>query len=81
MKDVSRRGMQFSLEHELWVEARVRIEWQGRVLTGIVRHQRESEGSWYVGVELFSPDETLVQDVLAQQVADLRAERSEWRGR
>lgn len=77
MLDVSRRGMQISLSQELWLEAQVRVEWHGRVLVGIVRHQRECDGRIYIGIELASPDESLVAEVLAQQVADLRAENEE----
>jgi len=73
MRDISRRGMLIYCAHELWVGARVRVDWRGKITSGFVRHHGEREGFFYAGIELLADDESLVLDVLAQQVADLQA--------
>jgi len=70
IRDISRRGMQLVADRPM-PSPRVRIEWNGRELFAMVRHQQAEAQGFRMGVELSSASESLVSEVLAQQALDL----------
>jgi signal transduction histidine kinase len=80
LRDISRRGMRFAVERPIHGPC-VRIEWSGRQILGAVRYQRREPDGYRLGVELSSFWESLVSDVLAQQVTQLEASNTALRDR
>jgi signal transduction histidine kinase len=72
IRDISRRGMQFTVDRPLPVRSRLRIEWSGREICGSIRYQRPDEAGYRLGVELSTSWESLVADMLEQQAEELR---------
>lgn len=73
IRDISRRGMQFTIDRPLSGGPRVRISWNGRDIYGTIRYQRQHGAEYRLGVELTSSWDSLVSDVLAQQAEELQA--------
>jgi len=76
IRDISRRGMQFTVDRQVPAESRVRITWNGRDVFGAVRYQQPDGTEYRLGVELSSSWDSLVSDVLAQQAEELREAES-----
>jgi signal transduction histidine kinase len=72
IRDISRRGMQFTIDRPMPLSARVRITWRNRDISGTIRYQQTDGPEHRLGVELSSSWDTLVSDVLAQQTAELQ---------
>jgi signal transduction histidine kinase len=73
IRDISRRGMQFTIDRPIGPATRVRITWRNRDIAGTIRYQQQYGGEYRLGVELSSSWDTLVSDVLAQQTEELQA--------
>ena len=73
IRDISRRGMQFTTSWRFPVGSRVRITWNGRMVFGAIRYQQKDGAEYRLGVALLSSVDSLVSDVLAQQAEELRA--------
>jgi signal transduction histidine kinase len=73
IRDISSRGMQFTIDRPVTGGSRVRIAWNGRDIYGTIRYQRQHGAEYRLGVELTSSWDTLVSDVLAQQAEELQA--------
>ncbi len=73
IRDISRRGMQFTIGRPVTGESRVSITWNAREILGTIRYQQQHGQEFRLGVELASSWDTLVSDVLAQQAEELRA--------
>ncbi|PWU03573.1 MAG: hypothetical protein C5B51_18720 [Terriglobia bacterium] len=73
IQDVSRGGMQLLIDNPVTGGPDVRVDWNSREIAGIIRYQRADEIGFRVGIELSSPWESLVDEVLAWQSEELRA--------
>jgi PAS domain S-box-containing protein len=73
IQDISRGGMQLIVDRPVAGGPAVRIHWNDREITGIIRYQREDGADYRIGVELSSSWESLVNEVLAWQSEELRA--------
>ena len=76
IRDVSRRGMQCTVDRPLPPRSRIRIIWSGRDIIGSIRYQRLEGAEFRLGVELATSWESLVSDMLAQQAEELREAES-----
>jgi signal transduction histidine kinase len=76
IRDISRRGLQFTVDRPLPARSRVRIGWCGREICGSIRYQRHDGAEFRLGVELSTSWESLVADMLAQQAEELREAES-----
>jgi PAS domain S-box-containing protein len=72
IRNISRRGMQFTTDRPIPPRSRVRIEWYGRELRGTVRHQEAHGHQYHLGVELSTSWDSLVSDILFRQAEELR---------
>jgi signal transduction histidine kinase len=72
IRDISRRGMQVVVDEPVVLGAPVRILWKGRTIHGTIRHQKQHENEYRLGIELSSSWESLVSEVLGQQAEELR---------
>jgi signal transduction histidine kinase len=72
IRDISRRGMQFVLDHPFTNGSQVHISWNGLEIQGSVRYQRREGGEYRLGVELNASWDTLVADILALQAEELQ---------
>ena len=73
IRDISRRGMQFGVDHPLPEIGEVTIRWKDRALTGVVRYSGQQCDEYRLGVEILAPWDSLVGDVLAEQADELQA--------
>ena len=73
IRDISRRGMQFTLDRPVVGGTQLRITWNAREISGTVRYQQRVGDEIRLGVELTSSWDSLVSDVLAQQAEELQA--------
>src|SRR5579864_1342211 len=73
IQDISRGGMQLIVDRPVTGGPAVRIHWNDRDITGIIRYQREDGADYRIGIELSSSWESLVNEVLAWQSEELRA--------
>jgi len=76
IRDISRRGMQCTVDRALPPKSRVRIIWSGRDICGSIRYQRWDGTQFRLGVELSTSWESLMSDMLAQQAEELREAES-----
>jgi signal transduction histidine kinase len=73
IRDISRHGMQLVVDRPVAPGLNVRIEWNGRIIDGIVRNHKAYDTEHRVGVEVSASWESLVSDVLARQAEKMRA--------
>lgn len=72
IRDISRRGMQFTVDRPMPPAVRLRIAWSGREVFGAVRYQQRVGAEFRLGIELTTSWDSLVSDMLAQQAEELR---------
>lgn len=72
IRDISRRGMQFTVDRAMPPAVRLRITWNGREVFGAVRYQQRVGAEFRLGIELPGCWDSLVSDMLAQQAEELR---------
>lgn len=72
IRDISRRGMQFTVDRPLPSAGRLRITWNGCEVFGAVRYQQRVDAEFRLGIELTTSWDSLVSDMLAQQAEELR---------
>lgn len=72
IRDISRRGMQFTVDRPMPPAVRLRITWNGREVFGAVRYQKRVGAEFRLGIELTTSWDSLVSDMLAQQAEELR---------
>ena len=72
IRDISRRGMHFTIDRPVAGGSQVRITWNAREISGTIRYQQKYGAEYRLGVELASSWDSLASDVLAQQAEELR---------
>jgi signal transduction histidine kinase len=72
IRDISRRGMQFTVDRPMPAGSLVLVTWNAREISATVRYQQRHGEEYRLGVELASSWDSLVTDVLAQQAEELR---------
>jgi signal transduction histidine kinase len=75
--DLSKSGMRLILDRFVPFGSALKIEWNGHLALGSVCYCQEHESSFAAGLQLFSSWETLTEEVLAREAAELSRSNAE----
>lgn len=77
IEDLSRSGLKLRLEQPVPFGSRLKMEWEDHMVFGSARYCTERRSAYSVGVQLFSSWESLTEDMLAREAAELARSNAE----